>query len=101
MDRFLNVADFSCGSVNKDSGQLVDIAAPGVAVFSSYKNPQLYAPLSGTSMATPFVAGVAALLWEKKPKATPREIWDLLKQNARRLPLSPDDVGAGMVQVPE
>ena len=101
MDRFLKVADFSCGSVNKDSGQLVDIAGPGVAVFSSYKNPQLYASLSGTSMATPFVAGVAALLWEKNPNATPKEIWDMLKQQARPVSLSIDDVGAGLVQVPK
>lgn len=100
VDRFLKVADFSCGSVNKESGQFVDIAGPGVSVFSSYKNPQLYASLSGTSMATPFVAGVAALLWEKHPHATPKEIWNMLKQQARSLPLSGDDVGAGLVQVP-
>jgi len=100
MDRFLKVADFSCGSVNKDSGQVVDIAGPGVAVFSSYKNPQIYASLSGTSMATPFVAGVAALLWEKFPNATPKEVWDMIKDQARKVPLSPDDVGAGLVQVP-
>lgn len=101
IDRLLKVADFSCGSVNKDSGQIVDIAGPGVAIFSSYKHPQNYASLSGTSMATPFVAGVAALLWEIYPKATAYEIWEMLKQQARSLPLSSDDVGAGLVQVPQ
>lgn len=101
IDRFLKVADFSCGSVNKDSGQVVDIAGPGVAVFSSYKSPQNYASLSGTSMATPFVAGVAALLWEKYPHASPIEVWEMLKQQARSLPLSSDDIGAGLVQVPQ
>ncbi|WP_158861159.1 S8 family serine peptidase [Lunatibacter salilacus] len=100
IDRFLKVADFSCGSVNKDDGQLVDIAGPGVAVFSSSKSPENYIWDSGTSMATPFVAGVAALLWEIHPKATPYEIWDMLKDQARSLPLSIDDVGAGLVQVP-
>jgi subtilisin len=101
MNRLLNVADFSCGSVNKDIGQVVDIAGPGVAVYSAYKNPEQYASLSGTSMATPFVAGVAALMWEKHPKATPREIWELIKKHARPVPLSVDDVGAGLVQVPD
>lgn len=98
MDRFLEVADFSCGSVNKEMGQLVDIAAPGVSIFSAYKDPQHYASLSGTSMATPFVAGIAALLWEQFPSASAKEIWEMLKEQARPVMLSPDDVGSGLVQ---
>lgn len=100
LDRFLKVADFSCGGINPDGGE-VDIAGPGVAVMSSYKSPQIYASLSGTSMATPFVSGVAAQLWEKNPTATPRQIWDELVNTARPLNLPASDVGAGLVQSPQ
>lgn len=100
VDRFLKVADFSCGGINPNGGE-VNIAGPGVAVMSSYKAPQTYASLSGTSMATPFVSGVAAQLWEKNPSATPQQIWDELVNTARPLNLPPSDVGAGLVQSPQ
>jgi subtilisin family serine protease len=48
-------------------GGEIDVMAPGSNIWSTYKN-QGYAELSGTSMATPFVAGLAALILSKHKK---------------------------------
>lgn len=45
-------------------GNWVDVAAPGTSIYSTYKG-NVYATMSGTSMATPFAAGTAALIWAK------------------------------------
>ncbi len=55
----------------------VDLAAPGVSILSTYPNNR-YVALSGTSMATPHVAGVAALAWSVAPNATVAEIKNAL-----------------------
>ncbi len=99
VDSQLAVAPFSNRGLNPDGGQ-IDIAGPGVRVHSSWPMPTRYRTISGTSMATPHVAGVAALLAGANPQATAAELWTLLTQTATRLPLPSNDVGAGLVQAP-
>ena len=90
----LGVADYSCAGTGGTGGQ-VDIAAPGDNILSA-KPGGGYRRESGTSMATAFVAGVAALLWEQYPTAGAGDIWAKLTQQAWRLSGYAADIGAGL-----
>ncbi len=92
------MANFSARS-GTFPGSSVDIAAPGVAVYSSTKLPQRYAIFAGTSMATPHVAGIGAL-YAQAFQIRGAQLWQMLTSRARRLPLDNRDVGAGLVQAP-
>lgn len=88
----------SNGGINQQGGK-VDIAGPGVDVRSAYPQAKgSYTKLSGTSMAAPHVAGVAALLAEAVPTARGMGLWALLLQKTKALGHPSRDVGAGLVQ---
>ena len=92
-------------------GSVVDVAAPGGDVRNSASNGVLstlnagsstpgadnYAFYQGTSMATPHVAGVAALMLSADPSLTPTEIETTLKNTARSFPASCSQCGSGIV----
>ncbi len=99
VDADMKIAYFSTRGMEPDGGG-VDIVGPGVNIYSTVPMPGKHGRKNGTSMATPHVAGIAALYVEANPNATAREIWQLLVNNAKRLDLEPADVGAGLAQAP-
>ena len=62
----------------------VDLAAPGSGIYSTIPNNS-YAYYSGTSMATPHVAGAAALLWGYRPTLGVAEVKSLLMENVDKV----------------
>ncbi len=60
-----------------------DVCAPGVDILSTYySSDQSYTQMSGTSMATPHVAGLCALMLSKNPYLTPRQIDSIIEHHA-------------------
>ncbi len=95
------IASFSSYGPRYDGGMKPDITAPGVNVISSMSsftdaaftssgsvdfNGRTYhfAKLSGTSMASPMVAGVSALILDANPYLSARQVKDIIMQTARQ-----------------
>jgi serine protease len=88
-------------------GTLVDVAAPGgdgsysvistLNSGSSTPGSDNYAGYQGTSMATPHVAGVAALMFAAKSTLTPDQVESMLKSTARAFPATCSGCGTGIV----
>lgn len=83
-------------------GPEVDLAAPGVSIYSTYKGGT-YATLSGTSMAAPHVAGAAALVIASGRATAPADVKALLQSTADDLGISGQDnlYGYGLVDAQE
>ncbi len=104
------IADFSsAGPTPLSLGMKPDVTAPGVDILSSLPaNQGTFGLLSGTSMATPHVAGAAALLKERHPTWTVAQIKSALVQTGTPVlqtgtgaETSPLREGGGLVDLPK
>lgn len=78
-------------------GPWADVSAPGTDIYSTY-NDGSHCYLSGTSMASPVVAGVAALYMSAKGyRVSPSDMEKALEKNATKCPDS--GMGAGIVNI--
>src|SRR5207249_2598062 len=77
-----------------------DLVAPGVDVVSAVPNGR-YKMMSGTSMATPHIAGLAALLFEAKPGATVDEVERAILRSCALTPaMTTERAGLGLPNGP-
>lgn len=94
IDKNGKIASFS------NYGSSVDVVAPGVDVYSAYKNGN-YAKLSGTSMASPHIAATAAMFKLANDNLSPKEIEELIKDYCKDLGATgrDDKYGHGVVNM--
>ncbi|MEU9477809.1 S8 family serine peptidase [Streptomyces sp. NPDC048191] len=95
----------SAGPRYGDNALKPDISAPGVDILAARSGltggSGYYTSMSGTSMATPHVAGVAALLAQEHPDWSGARLKDALMSSSKQLDASAYALGAGRVSVPD
>ena len=82
------------------TGSEVELAAPGVDIYSTYKGGS-YATKSGTSMASPHVAGTAALVWAVNTGWENDDVRIRLQNTAEDIGLLSTEQGYGLVDTDE
>jgi len=98
VDKNDNLADYS------SYGPEIDVAAPGEEIYSTVWNPykgSTYTEMSGTSMASPMVAGLAALLLAQDPALSNDDVRQIIEVSAKDLgdPGWDPEFGHGLINV--
>ncbi|RAS61657.1 subtilase family protein [Lentzea atacamensis] len=102
VDRNDGIASFSSRGPAADGAVKPDVTAPGVDIVAAEAGTQGHVAMSGTSMATPHVAGVVALLKQRHPDWTGTRLKATIMASAKANPaLKPFDQGTGRVDVPK
>lgn len=92
-DRYNKRGSFSA------TGMALELAAPGVSIYSTVHGNR-YSTFSGTSMASPHVAGAAALLWGANPSLENSDVRRVLREGATNIGRH-EHYGFGLVNVPK
>lgn len=99
-DNIITVGNMRCdGSLHDTSNynrNLVPVVAPGTEIYSTFLDGE-YEFMSGTSMAAPYVAGIAAMLYSYVPNMNARAIKNQICKNARQLTDLQGYIGYGLV----
>ena len=101
LDQTKKVAAFSSsGIIVFDNHQynVPTLVAPGEAIYSSVIGGK-YEAWNGTSMATPIVSGIAALILEKYPEITVMQLIEELLSRCQPLDVEPSRQGAGAIKM--
>ena len=96
------IASFSSSArmtVNNHIYNVPDVVAPGERIRSCVRGGG-YEEWSGTSMATPIVSGIAALVLQAYPNISVVDLIDEIRSACRKLPAPAERQGVGLVQVP-
>jgi cell wall-associated protease len=76
----------------------VDVFAPGVKIYSTVPGGNTYQNLQGTSMASPVVAGLAALILEYFPTLSPKQVKMVIEKSSQKPAIDVNEPG-GMQKV--
>jgi len=98
IDKDHKIADFSSSQrfARQNDPVVPDVVGPGVAITSAMPGGG-YQEMDGSSMATPHIAGLAALLFQARPTATANDVETAIYQSCKLFPgLSPERAGKGL-----
>ena len=102
--KYASVIAVAASDTNNDrayfssTGKAVELIAPGVNIKSTVPDSKYEDGWSGTSMASPHVAGAAALVWASDPSFTNADVRRILTETAYGLGLPPEHQGFGLVR---